>query len=207
MAYHDAVAIAASWLADKDDLPKDSGIEISYVPPPTFSLFGEWYYWLLLDYFWDNESNSGWTRFIMVHAETGEMLFMRYDTYFWVHYRGDDGSYLRDVTIECLDDWYYGEAAILPPMLLTAEEAAERYGAAMKDRFGGYGFTPIARSPGMYVIFGEPYHYFHAEDPAFYWYNILVHWETGDMLFSMVHDGMYGGQDIMALDDWLDKIS
>ena len=115
-----------------------------------------------------------------------------------------DGERLN-IDVDLLDDWYNNEPAEFAPATLTAEEALEIYNAWMEARFDeDAGYRLDNQSYNTYVIFGEQYYYFGAEDEYLYWYNILIHMETGELLYLLIYDGMFGGSDIMALDDWYD---
>ena len=198
LTYDEARAICGAWLDDHADLTSYSipDYDPYEIPPPTYSLFGTDYYEFCVSYSWDEAYANGHLHYILVHAETGELL-----SRFIIITEGER----RTVTVELLDDWYTGEHAAYPPALLTADEAMAIYDA-WRDKHGDYSEYSLNRqSYGQYVIFGEQYYYFHAEDGYMYWYNILVHMETGELLFMMIEDGMFGGEHVMQLDYWHDR--
>ena len=53
-----------------------------------------------------------------------------------------------------------------------------------------------------YTHNGEVYYQFFLTTMQMYWFNILVHMETGDMLLLLIEDGMDGGDYIEPLDEW-----
>lgn len=116
-----------------------------------------------------------------------------------------DGERLN-IDVDLLDDWYNNEPAEFAPATLTAEEALEIYNAWMEARFDeDAGYRLDNQSYNKYVVFGEPYYYFHAEDEYKYWFNILVHMDIGELLYLEIDDGMYGGSGVVALDDWYNR--
>jgi len=131
-----------------------------------------------------------------VHAETGELLSL---------FRVKTDEEHLTVTVELLDDWYNDEHAEYASARLTANEAIAIYNTWIDKHFDNNAeYRLNGQSHDEYVIFGEQYYYFHAEDGYKYWYNILVHTRTGELLFVEISDGMFGGEHIMPLDDWYD---
>ena len=57
--------------------------------------------------------------------------------------------------------------------------------------------------PDMFTKAGR--YYFHMEESTYYWHNILVNIETGDLLSLTIDDGMFGGEYVMTLEDWYSK--
>ena len=106
-----------------------------------------------------------------------------------------------------MDDWYNDKTAVYAPARLTADEAVAVYNAWMNDHSSDHAFAAefsLARETyGRYVIFGEQYYYFHMDGSTYYWHNILVNMETGDLLSLSIDDGMFGGEYVMTMDDWL----
>jgi len=61
------------------------------------------------------------------------------------------------------------------------------------------------RSYQIYELFGESYWRFRATEDEHYWFNILVHMETGELLYMMTSDGMFATVSIEPLDDWYNR--
>jgi len=206
LTYDEAMAIAKTWLDNHADLPTSYTIhDLSYppdeIPPPTYSLFGIQYYEFIMSSHWDETYSNGYLHYVLVHAETGELLSRYCDFYL-----GTDGKHLSDVFVKSLDDWYTDKHAAYTPAFLTADEAIAIYDAWKNERYGDNpdrsNFNLHSKSYGKYEIFGEQYYYFRAEDDDKYWYNILVHMETGELLHVTIYDGMFGGEDVMTLADY-----
>ena len=49
---------------------------------------------------------------------------------------------------------------------------------------------------------GEQYYYFPAKYIYMYYFNILVHMESGELLHFLIEDGMDPNNTIEPLDDW-----
>jgi len=206
MTYEEAMAICIAWFDARADLSHyvlnaDAEYDMAepgYPVPPTFSLFGEHYYTFYVTY--DVEDETDYYHVILVHEETGELLSSTLDI-------NDDD--FPTMIMEFMDDWYRGEQAELAPALLTADEALDIYYARVNDLPDDRLFfaeTRMDEQPqGKIVLFGEQYYLFGAEENHMYWYNILVHMVTGDLLFMWIHDGMYGGFEIVLLDDLIDN--
>ena len=90
---------------------------------------------------------------------------------------------------------------------LTIEEALAFYDAWLEGNSEAiadsshYGLERSSRT--IYVIFGEQYYFFSAEEDDLYWYKILVHTETGELLLMECTDGMYAETTIVPLEAWL----
>jgi len=202
-AYYEAMAIACGWLDDHTDLTSYAIHDYSAlpyeIPPPTYFLLGEEYYMFSMSAQWDKE--PVYSHCILVNADTGELL-----SYYYENEYGSDRQQ-GTVIVETMDDWYSGKHVAYAPALLTADEAMAIYDDWMNDRFGNQAYSPEIplnrESYGRYVIFGEQYYYFHAEDGMNYWFNLLVNMETGDLLFVLTTDGMFGEEYVMTMDDWL----
>jgi hypothetical protein len=201
LTFDEAREICATWLENHTDVPKeyfDEYVVDPYeIPPPTYYLFDVPYYKFHVSYSMDGA--SGFSHDILVQAETGALLSL---------YEVWSDEKLQTATVELLDDWYAGEPAAFPPARLTADEAVAVYDAWLQEHPGNAEYSTDysidKQSNSTYVLFGEQYYYFHAKDGWMYWYNILVHMETGELLFIMIEDGMFGGTTIMPLDDWYD---
>ena len=63
----------------------------------------------------------------------------------------------------------------------------------------------LSDETGTYKWNDEDYYWFHANEISRYWYSILVHKETGAMLFMMTSDGEEPVTTVEPLDDWYDK--
>jgi len=134
---------------------------------------------------------------ILAHKQTGELFMMM----------TSDGE--EPVTeIEPLDDWYerfYGGAA----EGLAADEAAAVYSDWLDMRdFGGdnkylYALDGQSYEAGEYN--GDRYYLFPAADDSMYWYNILVHMETGELLVMITPDGEVPVTEIEPLDNWYER--
>jgi len=201
LSFEEAKALCGAWIDAHPDLTTYKVNWMSYeseTPPPTFSLFGELYYEFNVSYLWDQTYSTGYSHTVLVHAGTGELasLFMSQV----------DGEFLTQ-TIVPLDDWYRGESAAPPQALLTADEAVARYNAWVDERSEDRAIFSLHRLYeyfyGMYEIFGEQYYHFYAEDDLLYWYNVLIHVNTGEMLFMMTSDGMFPETMIETLEDWV----
>jgi len=53
---------------------------------------------------------------------------------------------------------------------------------------------------------GEAYYAFFVDSIEVYWFSILVHKETGEMLCRISSDGEYPTVDIEPLDDWYSEV-
>ena len=205
LTYDEATAICSAWLDKHADLSPsyaihDWGYSPGEIPPPTYFLFGEPYYEFYVSSDWDYDLDwdrrSGYSHLILVHAETGELLSL-----FMMKSAGERLTAI----VEPLDDWYNTESDAYPPARLTADEAIAIYEAWVDDRDEHSYYRLNRQSYDEYVIFGEQYYHFHAEDDDRYWYNILVHTETGELLYMLTSDGMFPETSIEPLDDWYDR--
>jgi len=93
------------------------------------------------------------------------------------------------------------ESGTSAPARLTAGEAREIYNAWLVDHAELSDYT-LSDENETYEWDGEVYHLFHAEEMSRYWYNILVHMETGELLFMMTPDGEDPETTVEPLDDW-----
>ena len=89
------------------------------------------------------------------------------------------------------------------PSRITAAEARELYAAWQEDHTEAAEYT-LSEANETYEWQGGQYHLFHAEKPDWYWYNILVHMETGELLFMMTPDGEDPETTVEPLNDWYD---
>ena len=196
--YDEAKAICEAWVDKHPDLPSyeiyEWGDGYDEAPPPTYLLFGEEYYEFYVASLISDV--SGGSHVILVNAETGELLS--------VFTTGiDDGNMVA--TVEPLEDWYNKKQTESAPASLTAEEAIGIYDGWTVEHSELADYRLNAQEYDEYVIFGERYYYFHSEEYFMYWYNILVHMETGELLFLMLSDGQYAGTHIEPLDDWYES--
>jgi len=203
MTYEEAMAICEAWLDARPELSPYTLYDMAepdsdYPVPPTFSVLGEHYYTFYVTY--DVEDETDYFHVILVHEETGELLSSTLDI-------NDDD--FPTMIVEMLEDWYRGERAEPVPALLSVDEALGIYQTRMDDLPDDQDYFSeirLERQPqGGVVLFGEQYYLFGAEENNMYWYNILVHMVTGDLLFMWIHDGMYGGYEIVLLDDLIDS--
>ena len=88
------------------------------------------------------------------------------------------------------------------PALLSADEANEIYTAWVAEHTELASYTLDTKSFEMYELSGEQYYLFHTNDDVSYWYNILIHTETGELLFMMSSDGENPTTSIEPLEDW-----
>ena len=92
-------------------------------------------------------------------------------------------------------------ASTSAPARLTAEDARAIYAAFLEnheelaDYTLGEGDETCEWQDGQYYLF-------HAENPTYYWYNILVDMETGELLFMMMSDGEFPETIVQPLDSW-----
>ena len=93
------------------------------------------------------------------------------------------------------------ESGTSAPARLTAGEAREIYNAWLVDHAELSDYT-LSDANETYEWDGEEYYLFHAEEMSRYWYNILVHMETGELLFMMTPDGEDPETTIEPLEDW-----
>ena len=87
------------------------------------------------------------------------------------------------------------------PARLTADEAKALYDAWLKNHEELADYT-LGEEDETYEWQGGQYYLFHAENPTYYWYNILVDMETGELLFMMMSDGEYPETIVQPLDGW-----
>jgi hypothetical protein len=197
LTFDEARKICGTWLKDHDDVPSELFQVLANVSfetsPPTYFLFGMPYYEFQVSY---DAASKSW-HYILVQADTGELVSLN-----------KMRTKNLTVIVELLDDWYVGEPATYAPASLTADEAIEIYDTWLSEHSDNPEFSAEysldKQSYDTYVLFGEQYYFFQAKDEQKYWYNILVHMETGELLFMMIEDGMYGGTTIEPLDDWYD---
>ena len=125
---------------------------------------------------------------ILVHKETGAL------------YHSD--SPYSSVGFTPIDNWYNKDHAEYAPAL-SANDARAKYTAWLKNHaeMSAYTLNP------QYEIYedGAYYYWFHAENPEWYWYNILVDMETGELLFMMTPDGEDSTPTTEPLDDFYSR--
>jgi len=86
--------------------------------------------------------------------------------------------------------------------LLTSDGAFAVYDSWLDNHTD---MTPISRQSEIYEYRGEQYYHFPAKSTYNYYYNILVHMESGKLLHMLIEDGMYPITLIEPLDNWYDK--
>ena len=190
LSVDDAIAVYNTWLGNHDEVASYT-LESQYYQ--TFDMFGEPYYW-----FSANDPIRYWYH-ILVHMETGELLFMM----------KSDGEH-SGTSIEPLDDWYNSifaessEPEDVPSTIasLSADDAIAVYNTWLGDHDEVSAYTLESQYYQTFDMFGEPYYWFSAEDSMQYWYHILVHMETGELLFMMISDGEHAATSIERLEDW-----
>jgi len=87
------------------------------------------------------------------------------------------------------------------PAGMTADEARDIYAAWLEDHTELADYA-LGDEDETYEWQGAQYHLFHAENPTYYWYNILVDMETGELLFMMMSDGEFPETTVQPLDGW-----
>ena len=87
------------------------------------------------------------------------------------------------------------------PARLSAEEARALYTVWLETHPELAEYT-LSAVDDTYEWQGEQYHMFHTARPDWYWYNILVHTETGELLFLMTPDGEDPVTTVEPLEDW-----
>jgi len=87
------------------------------------------------------------------------------------------------------------------PARLTAGEARALYYTWLETHVELSDYT-LSDTSETYEWDGGEYHLFHADEMSRYWYNILVHMETGELLFMMTPDGEDPITTAEPLDDW-----
>jgi len=97
-----------------------------------------------------------------------------------------------------------GSAGSARPARLSAAEARDIYNAWLVDHAELLDYT-LSDASETYKWDGEAYHLFRAEEMSRYWYNILVHMETGELLFMMTPDGEDPETTIEPLEDWYNE--
>jgi hypothetical protein len=125
---------------------------------------------------------------IFVHKETGALY----------HY---DSPY-SSVGFTAIDNWYNKDHAEYAPPL-SANDARTIYNTWLGKHTEMSGYT-LGSHYDTYAD-GAHYYWFHAENPQWYWYNILVYWNSGDLLFMMTPDGEDPTPVIEPLDDYYDR--
>ncbi len=200
LTFDEAREICGTWLENHADVSSDAFhewvVDPYEIPPPTYYLFGVPYYEFPVSH--SRDGASGFWHSILVQAETGALLSL---------YEVWSDEKLQTTTVELLDDWYAGEPASYAPARMTADEAMGIYDAWLYEHSDNSSddYSLDKQSNSKYVLFGEQYYRFDAEDEWKYWYNILVHMETGELLYMMTSDGMFGEISIEPLDDWHDS--
>jgi len=204
LTYEEAYELCSDWVGKRANLSSYTVYKEDYEsydyppPPPTFFLFEDSYYEFSVYYYYDDTySNVNW-HIVLVHEQTGEMLSR-------LVVRADGEPFTE--TLELLDDWYNGKHSVFPPARLTAAEAIAVYDAWMEARFEDpdtFNFRLNGENYGKYAIFADQYYYFNADDDYAYWYNILVHMQTGELLFFLTSDGQYPEKVIETLEEWFD---
>ena len=206
LTYDEAFAICADWLDAHDDLAsyEMSGWYYEYdpVPPATYCILGQWHYEFFLSSEWNEDYTTGYVHRVLVNEISGELLSL---------FRTKQGGESWTETVELLDDWYNGRHFSFAPALLSAFDAVAAYEAWVEQNENVYDYFyyyPLnSESYNVYRIFGDQYYYFYADDEFAYWFNILVHMETGELLFMLTGDGMYPETVIEPLEDWFGALS
>ena len=184
----EAIDICNSWLKARANLQLVIPSQLDYVLYPSHIFWGEQYYSFYvkgLSVLENGESVSNFN--ILVHIETGEALFM-------IKTNGERPA----TVVGLLEDFGSGEQAAPEPKL-SAEEARAFYDLWLD----GDSDTLSRESYEEFELFGEWYYLFRDENLSNYWYNILVHAETGELLLMLSGDGQFPVVSIQPLtDEW-----
>ena len=101
-----------------------------------------------------------------------------------------------------IDDWYNADHAAYAPAL-SADDARAVYRTWL-SRHGAMSAYTLGPHYDLYED-GGYYYWFQAENPEWYWFNILVHMDTGELLFMMTPDGEDPEPEIEPLDDYFER--
>ncbi|MCL2742004.1 MAG: hypothetical protein FWE70_07885, partial [Oscillospiraceae bacterium] len=200
LTYYEALDLVEEWIRRHPDLTNYSAEDWSdppyEIPPPTFGVYGNNFYDIVIASEWDESYDYGFTHRALVHDLTGYMWSIRTEV------REGERPLM---TIEALDDWYLEEAYEEPEPNYTPEQALAMYESFMGGYLDDYEYTRLdPDSYRIFVIFGDWHYYFHSLDYAAYWYNVLIDMETGEMHYLASYDGMFGGTDIFSLSDMVE---
>jgi len=207
MTYDEAFEICVGWLVNHKDLSsysvrKEEEEFEDYPIPSTYSLFGEWYYKFLVSYEWNEDYTFGYAHWFLVNEKTGKLLSL-------FRTMSDDEGMTH--TVELLDAWYNGDHYDFRPELLSAVGAVAVYDAWIAKNISSYKnfyYYPLNKDfYDIYTIFGDRYYHLHAEEDYIYWYNVLVHIETDELLFMLTGDGLYPETVIEPLAEWFDRMN
>ena len=191
----EAVAICDAWLISYFDSSSYSIVEWDDGLYPGYTLFGEKYYILPVRYHIDGVPEYPQT--VLVHVKTGVLSSL---------FRAISDEGVRITIIELLDNWNVGKYSTYEPILLTSDEARTLYHAWVVEQSSNPDeLTHYALDRQVYekyVIYGEQYYYFRSENESMYWYNVLVHAITGELLYYLSSDGQHPVIVIGPLDEW-----
>ena len=125
---------------------------------------------------------------ILVHKETGALFHL-------------DSPY-NSVGFGPIDDWYNKDHAGYAPTF-SANDARTIYSTWLSNHAEMSEYTLGLH----YKIYedGAYYYWFQAENPEWYWFNILADMETGELLFMMTPDGEDPTPTIEPLDDYYNR--
>ena len=205
LTFDEATEICRTWL---DSHPELSPYKIhlweeyesySYEISPTFEFLGTAYYEFYVRYGDDESEDSSHT--ILVQENTGKLLSLSNAK------TENEHAY---TILDSLDNWYNGEHPLSASSSLTPDEAVDIYEAWLAERYeeDSAEFSSLLlnrESYGYYILLGEEYYHFNAADDFMYYHNVLIHVETGELLYLMTSDGMYPTTSIELLDDWYDS--
>ena len=91
------------------------------------------------------------------------------------------------------------------PTRLSVDEAFAIYSSWLENHEELSSHTLDKESHELFELNGESYYLFHSDEMIRYWYNILVHMETGELLFMMTSDGEYPSTSVEPLEDWFNS--
>jgi hypothetical protein len=147
-------------------------------------MIGVWWVDLAVSVIGETESTNDWVNLIPNTAYNPDSPFDYRITTFKSDYYSDDHGGQKVYSIEAALGLYDSWLSYRP-------ELSE--------------YTLDSQSYDIYEFAGENYYWFTAEDNSYYWYNILVHINTGNMLFMMISDGEYPVVEVEPLDDWYSR--
>ena len=150
-------------------------------------------------YFWDGEEVS-YSEYHALHTET-----IDYSEYFYTGMSSiRTADMIYEINAQLSDSPPDTTAAARDPIsgLLTSEGAFAIYSSWQADHPE---MSLISRQSRIYEYHGEQYYHFPAKDTSMYFFNILVHTESGMLLNMMITDGMTPYTLIEPLDNWYRK--
>ena len=126
---------------------------------------------------------------ILVNEKTGDMFHLT--------------SPYSTVGFAPIDDWYSTDHADAADAdLVSAERARASYERWLSDHSEMSEYALSQEPYGIYAADWVYYYQFQAENEEFYWFNILVNIDTGELSVMMISDGEDPVIEIVLLYDW-----